>query len=230
LKELPVLNRYALSWRWSIVLESGEPEELEDPEDPGDDPIKNTIYYESPWFSLQNNPTPIDISWLEEDQDRIWLITITYRDSLGNESIPEEKAKIKYVDIPYEHPVVTWSATYNESSDTITITWTKPTQAVGVLVYVNRNQNPAHVLDSLLSSGTYTITNIPKVNTVVTRDGITVSNSNRYDIELRSYVNDGVIQNRAASPEIFIYNYPRMTTNQDKANQADIHSSGIYEY
>ena len=174
-------------------------------------------YHESDWLPLSSAQQSIDLT----NTNRMSLpnttdirdVQIRYCDSLGNgvNGSWTTVRQIRYYS-PTINPVTTWSAAYNESANTITVTWTKPAEMSGVELSVNGGaaQNITGAIASN-TNHTHTITGVPRLNDLGIRSGQAVSNVAGYTISLTAYNDYG----RQQEPTVArVWNIPGMNVSE----------------
>jgi hypothetical protein len=194
-----------------------------------DNYIHGTYPSADEWFNFSDIPAELDLAGLGlGNSEIIREIQLRFKDTLENTSEWETVERFVYYTAAI-YPVVTWGAAYNESSNSITVTWYTPDGMDGAEISVN---DGAWVNYSGTESKTHNITNVPKINASRVREGEAVSGVLPYKILIRSY--NGVVY-QAEPTELKIWNVPGMSfsnTNQaieisTQAELAALNTSGL---
>jgi hypothetical protein len=186
-----------------------------------------TANYTSDWFKIgQKTSDTLDLSAVSPSLNEAVTrdIEIRYKDTLDNESgWFNADRRISYFNAATT-PVTVWNASYNETDNAITVTWTGPTGMDGVELAYSANGG-ATTTSTVTGVGTksYTISNVPKINTSGVLNGQGVSNVYGYTITLTAYTAYGA----AAPTTVKIWNIPDMSVNESNlaveiATQAEL--------
>ncbi|MDR1100469.1 MAG: hypothetical protein LBL28_08325, partial [Treponema sp.] len=147
-------------------------------------------YFESAWNPL----TATDISGVYlptaiGNANAARNVQLRYKDALENTSgWFNAGLRVSYYDAEFD-PISTWSASYNPDADTITLSWTNPTQADFDHVELAYTANGGAVQRRALTATEtgYTITGVPRLATGGVREGTAVSNIYEYAITLEAH-------------------------------------------
>jgi len=175
----------------------------------------------SSWFPLTENDKSVDLTTTGLPSSTTPLnIEVRYRDKLENTSVwIDTEKKIRYFS-PSFTSVSTYSATYNENLNTITVAWTTPGNMTGVELQID-DRLPQNM--SGTGSKTYPISNVPHIDASRVTSGEPVTNVVGYTISLTAYNDYG-----KAAPVVYkIWNIPDMTVNnsslaEEIKSQADL--------
>ena len=167
--------------------------------------------FTSAWIPMGTDPQPFDLSTIVAiNSEKVWNIEIHFKDALGNEN-SRIMAKIRYIKWePYSsYGIITWSASYNETANTIQINWVKPASRKGVQIKVFRNgtedlNETEEYEEDVLGRQSHTVSSVPKLGTPYS--------STEYRIELRTY-NESHQMDDALT--LKIWNIPGMTISEE---------------
>ncbi|GHV94860.1 hypothetical protein AGMMS50293_11800 [Spirochaetia bacterium] len=203
----------ALQWRYRIVTGSIV-NHTSHPSDSGS------------WYALSVTSAEQDLSNLNgtalENESTVRNVQVQYKDALGNMSGWEPMANIVYYTLAFI-PVTVWSANYDETANTITVTWTTPSLPVamtGVQVSVNGG-TPLDITDT----GIHIITDVPRIDASGVRQGQAVSSVAGYTVTLTAYNDYG-----SADPTtVKIWNIPGMIASVSRNGEGQLIEDRLIE-
>ncbi|MDR2543383.1 MAG: hypothetical protein LBC80_08060 [Treponema sp.] len=173
----------------------------------------NNTHYSAPEYSATGGFYRIIINPTSNLPPVNSLIEVTVR---GIQNINNEPMSLPYT-FSWKTPessaanIISWSASYNETLNTINISW-NTTGADRVITFyrVNGGTN-IPLTDGPAAIGSGTISNVPRIDTSGVREGRAVSGINEYVIVMELY-SDGI---RLVYNDFKIWNIPGMVVNNN---------------
>jgi hypothetical protein len=186
----------ALSWQYRIVTGG----------------TRNWPATNDAWYPLTDTSKSLDLSAVPGLDANIRRdVQVRFKDSLGNIAAAAE-GWIPMAEIVYYTPaysaVTDWNAIYDDTANTVTVTWTSPPDMSGVEFSVNGGGT--QTIDGT-GQQTRVIAGVPGINTSGVLSGQSVTGVTEYHITLTAYNAYG----KAAPATVKIWNIPGMAVSHD---------------
>jgi len=166
----------------------------------------------SDWFSLSVNQESQDLSALGITNTVNRNVYVRYRDSLLNTSDWVPMGEICYDQTALD-AISEWGATYNESNNSIDLTWTRPGNAkIEIRVDgVPRGEYTGATSPNAVNPYRILLQSAQKINSSLVRSGQPVSNVIGYNVSLVAVYPNGISETKSFK----IWNIPGMEVSSD---------------